>query len=157
MNYWDIQHRRYVDFRPRQAARGGVALTVPTNFGTIGLFNNSNQYALVLRYYSWSSNTASAEYGLGQTQSRLTGTPGTVNPMVTTESTPPGLVDFSDQANALTTDINGLTQTALITQYNIELPLGVILPGWSIYLTAAAKAKAVVGGFLWEWCDPDEL
>lgn len=157
MNYWNNQQRQYVDFRLRQAARGGVPNTTPTNFGTISLFNNSNQFILVVRSWQFGAAAASSFWGFGHTESRLTGTPGTVNPVFPQTQTPPGLVDYSDQAVKLAVDLTSGDSGLWNFAASVEIPYAAIPPGWSFYMTQIVTAKVTVGGFLWDWCTPDEL
>ena len=158
MNYWFPWRKEHVDFRVLAAARGGVAPTTPTNFGTVSLFNNNPaSYFLILRAWQWGA-VASASWGVGYTQSRLTGTPGVVTPLVAGEATPPGLVDYSDQAAALAVD---WTSPALPSSFSalwtLDIAFAALRPGWSIYFTQLTTAKVTGAGFIWEFRAPDDL
>lgn len=157
MSFWDRDHRRYREYFLTRGARGGIGQQTPTHFGTIALFNNSDQMLLIVRNYWWTANST-GPWGMGQTNSRLTGTPCTINPMYPLSPAPPGLVDYSDQATALTTDVATANTLALqLLTWPNDIPFALIPPGWSIYLTNLVAAKNTAGGFFWDWCFPDEV
>lgn len=151
----------YKNFHPRQAARGGVAGGSTTNFGTIALFHNgAANTIIVLRDFQFLvQGTTATGMGVAYQQKRLTGTPGTVQSMSPDGGTPAGLVDFSDQANALTWDwqINQVGSFTFLLQWFHEYPFALLLPGWSVCFQNTVKAKTISGSFVWEIVDQSQV
>lgn len=149
--------RRYKHFRPRQAARGGVATVVPTNYATFALFNNSTaSQLLIVRAVSYGINGAPAQWGMFM--GRLTGTPGQTGNYFPSMGELPGLVDYSDQPAILPGDfVDGGSQTTLTSIPPLPFPLAVIEPGWSFFVQGTLKSFNSTAGFIWEAIFPEEL
>lgn len=151
----------YKNFHPRQAARGTIPFTTPTNFGTCSLFHNgpANTIIMLRDFQIYVQGNLATGIGAAYQQKRLTGTPGTVAAIDPSAGTVAGLVDYSDQAVALTYDwlVEQVASTNQLSTWFHEFPFAMLLPGWSISFQNVVKAKAVSGALVWEVVDSSQV
>jgi hypothetical protein len=149
--------RRYKHFHPRQAKRGGFPTSAATNYATGALFNDSPNQLLILRLVLL--GTQGSDFMVsGMHDGRLAGTPGSVGNYVPSLGNLPGLVDFSDQAAALSYDFP-LYDAAIDSAPELKptWPLAVIEPGWSFFVQATSTGDSIYASFIWEAIYPEEL
>lgn len=144
---------------PLRCARGQFDVTAGTQ-GAVSLFNNdSTKYLRVLDFTCFVA-AASGQY---VTATRLTTKGvGIINPVVTGEGVPPGLLDTQDLGGTFASfDYIGQELTAAGVQQGIWFghgyPFAVLRPGWSFVTTAVAPGGQPNVSFFWDWVWPDEL
>lgn len=147
----------YPTFYPRQAMRGN-GFIAPANRATIALFNNSTAGVfLVVRKVTAYDTTGAAAFALFNTRTRLTGTAGTVEPVVADGPILPGLIDQSDQASASSGSF--LASVAASTTYDWpnDYPLAIVPPNYSVAFQSSANAHTIVVSYYWEALYADQL
>jgi hypothetical protein len=149
--------RRYKSFRPRQAARGYFNAAVPTNWGTVYLYNDSTAAQLIVVRGCW-AGFVTGNPALGYQVQGKTGTliANATHPIVAGGAKLPGSF-YSDDLAAQFTDspifvINGITP--VFTRQDI---ITVLLPGWSFAMQSTGTATSVEAFLLWEAIFADEL
>lgn len=149
-------NRRYKWFRPRNAARGVITLTGPTNNATLSLFNNSTgPHVLIVRAFMVSMTTA--HLALVARQQGAQGTQGgQVVPLVAGEGARAGQLYSLDTATALTPDYLVPAQFNW-PAFGLDLPFEVLLPQWSLSFQDTTAAETMRLAVLWEAVQADQL
>lgn len=149
--------RRYKHFRPREAARGLKATTVPTNRATISIFNNSTgPRILVLRDFTLNgtaADTVNTSYQPGQIGSSQ----GLVASMLPSQPSPGGLIASIDTATVYPGDYQLALSSLGIFVWQHDIPFGVVEPGFSLVFQVNVAAHALAVAAIWEAVSIDEL
>lgn len=156
---WNNPARRYKWFRPRQAARGGIAYNAgaASKFTTGALFNSSTGRALLVvrNWHVYQSGVNGSHFGYYN--GRLTGTNYPAQSFFPGDSAPAGLVDGSQQAAALALTEYQIGGNDVTNSWPSTLPFAVLAPGWSLVCQAVNSNSAMLVSFLWEEVAIDEL
>lgn len=148
--------RRYRSFRPRQAARGVITLTGPTNNATLSLYNNSSGvHVLVVRAFMVSSTVAHLVL-VARQQGAQGASGGTIVPGVTGDGARAGLLYSLDTATAITPDYLVPSQFNW-PAFGLEFPFEVLQPGWSLTFQDTTAAETMRLAVIWEAVQADQL
>lgn len=144
--------RQYKWFRPRQAMRGGYQVASSTNHATWALYNNGTG-AQVLMVRS-AGATANGEPVIASLQGTNGTHLGTEHHFITGDAPGPGQVFYVDQVASITPD-GGVPIPCSFS----DLPIAVLLPGWSLLMQDNNPPLTVpsCGSFVWEYITIDQL
>lgn len=150
--------RRYKWFRPRQAAQTGGGIT-PTNFGAVGLFNDSiGDRVLVVRSIRATSDGVNIEAQTYNLHGHLSTIQAGQIPVMSSTPQIPGTLYMQDLAS-LPSNL-GYQFSAVIngdSYWPHDFPFAVIEPGWSLVAVNEQQGKSTTVSFMWEAIYIEEL
>ena len=148
--------RRYKWFRPRQAMRGYDGFSAPTNYATIGLYNNSRStHVLVLRDIQTGgghTTFASPQDALPTGATVVT----TVNPVFGLQAALAGQVFHLDSAT-LYTNTDWDISNNFPPNRVLNIPFAVINPGQCLLFQSQTRATFLTFQAIWEAITIEEL
>lgn len=143
---------------PRRCARGAVPTFTTVNTGEAALFNNGSGAQVIRVWMVIGSAKSSNDYGITYLQGRLTTqNVGTINPVVSGDPVPIGLLDRDDVATPLVPDFYLAFPAQIPIGMGNQYPLAVLNPGWSLVAIQLSGPNPFDCSFFWDWCYPDEL
>jgi len=149
--------RKYKDFRPRMAARGSKSTGVPTNRGTVSLYNNSTgTFVLALRDFTL-AGTAADTIAISYQPGQVGSSQGLVASLLPTDAIQPGLIASIDTLTVYAADYTVPLNTTGEWEWFHEFPFAVITPGFSMVWQCTTAAHAIVVSALWEAIQIDQL